>query len=255
MRDLGAGGIARRDGACSRSCAICRVCCAWRARHAKTCSLRPNRDLFVGIDAPEFNLASGAPICARQASRRCNTSVRQVWAWRQSRVRSIHESVDLVLCLLPFEKSASTMRTAMPARVLSDIRSPMRSPMTVDRRKRPGASSRSIRAPRWSRCCREAGAAKWPELGAGFRGDGAPARGAAAAAGLHRADGERGGAGDFCAASSSATHRVLEVRLIDGQATIRVDRRRRVLWWLREPRVWRPRCASAPWWWSTVWER
>ena len=28
----------------------------------------------------------------------------QVWAWRQSRVRSIHESVDLVLCLLPFEK-------------------------------------------------------------------------------------------------------------------------------------------------------
>jgi len=28
----------------------------------------------------------------------------QVWAWRQSRVHSIHESVDLVLCLLPFEK-------------------------------------------------------------------------------------------------------------------------------------------------------
>ena len=28
----------------------------------------------------------------------------QVWAWRQSRVRHIHESVDLVLCLLPFEK-------------------------------------------------------------------------------------------------------------------------------------------------------
>ena len=28
----------------------------------------------------------------------------QVWAWRQSRVQHIHESVDLVLCLLPFEK-------------------------------------------------------------------------------------------------------------------------------------------------------
>jgi lipid-A-disaccharide synthase len=28
----------------------------------------------------------------------------QVWAWRQGRVQSIHKSVDLVLCLLPFEK-------------------------------------------------------------------------------------------------------------------------------------------------------
>ncbi len=28
----------------------------------------------------------------------------QVWAWRQSRVHGIRESVDLVLCLLPFEK-------------------------------------------------------------------------------------------------------------------------------------------------------
>jgi lipid-A-disaccharide synthase len=28
----------------------------------------------------------------------------QVWAWRQGRVRHIHQSVDLVLCLLPFEK-------------------------------------------------------------------------------------------------------------------------------------------------------
>ncbi len=29
----------------------------------------------------------------------------QVWAWRQGRARSIRESVDLVLCLLPFEKA------------------------------------------------------------------------------------------------------------------------------------------------------
>jgi lipid-A-disaccharide synthase len=28
----------------------------------------------------------------------------QVWAWRQGRARNIRESVDLVLCLLPFEK-------------------------------------------------------------------------------------------------------------------------------------------------------
>jgi len=79
-------------------------------------------DVFVGIDAPEFNLrlardlrSAGIPTVQYVSP--------QVWAWRQSRARSIHESVDLVLCLLPFE-SASTMSMAC-APSLSDIRSPM----------------------------------------------------------------------------------------------------------------------------------
>jgi lipid-A-disaccharide synthase len=60
-------------------------------------------DVFVGIDAPEFNLGlarslhlAGIPTIQYVSP--------QVWAWRQSRVRSMSESVDLVLCLLPFEK-------------------------------------------------------------------------------------------------------------------------------------------------------
>src|ERR1700724_652437 len=60
-------------------------------------------DVFVGIDAPEFNLrlardlrAAGIPTVQYVSP--------QVWAWRQGRARSIHESVDLVLCLLPFER-------------------------------------------------------------------------------------------------------------------------------------------------------
>ena len=60
-------------------------------------------DVFVGIDSPEFNLrlarnlrAAGIPTVQYVSP--------QVWAWRQSRVQSIHEAVDLVLCLLPFEK-------------------------------------------------------------------------------------------------------------------------------------------------------
>ena len=60
-------------------------------------------DVFVGIDAPEFNLrlardlrAAGIPTVQYVSP--------QVWAWRQGRARSIHKSVDLVLCLLPFEK-------------------------------------------------------------------------------------------------------------------------------------------------------
>ena len=65
--------------------------------------LQEKPDVFVGIDAPEFNLrlarnlrAAGIPTVQYVSP--------QVWAWRQNRVRSIHESVDLVLCLLPFEK-------------------------------------------------------------------------------------------------------------------------------------------------------
>jgi lipid-A-disaccharide synthase len=60
-------------------------------------------DVFIGIDAPDTNLrlarslhAAGIPTVQYVSP--------QVWAWRQGRARSIRESVDLVLCLLPFEK-------------------------------------------------------------------------------------------------------------------------------------------------------
>jgi lipid-A-disaccharide synthase len=65
-------------------------------------AVRP--DVFVGIDAPDTNLrlarrlhAAGIPTVQYVSP--------QVWAWRRGRARSMRESVDLVLCLLPFEKS------------------------------------------------------------------------------------------------------------------------------------------------------
>jgi lipid-A-disaccharide synthase len=64
-------------------------------------TVRP--DVFVGIDAPDTNLrlarslhAAGIPTVQYVSP--------QVWAWRQGRARSMREAVDLVLCLLPFEK-------------------------------------------------------------------------------------------------------------------------------------------------------
>jgi lipid-A-disaccharide synthase len=88
-------------------------------------------DVFVGIDAPEFNLrlardlrSAGIPTVQYVSP--------QVWAWRQSRARSIHESVDLVLCLLPFEKrfyDEHGMRAEFVGHPLADA-----IPMTVDRR-------------------------------------------------------------------------------------------------------------------------
>ena len=59
-------------------------------------------DIFVGIDFKEFNL-SVARRLKRSGIRTVQYVSPQVWAWRQGRVRTIARSVDLVLCLLPFE--------------------------------------------------------------------------------------------------------------------------------------------------------
>ena len=87
-------------------------------------------DVFVGIDAPEFNLRLARDL--RSAGIKTVQYVSpQVWAWRQSRARSIHESVDLVLCVLPFEKrfyDEHGMRAEFVGHPLADA-----IPMTVDR--------------------------------------------------------------------------------------------------------------------------
>ena len=58
--------------------------------------------VFVGIDAPEFNLGLAKRLKAHGLSTVQYVSP-QVWAWRQGRVRGIAESCDRILCLLPFE--------------------------------------------------------------------------------------------------------------------------------------------------------
>jgi lipid-A-disaccharide synthase len=87
-------------------------------------------DVFVGIDAPEFNLRLARDLrCAGITTVQYVSP--QVWAWRQSRARSIHESVDLVLCVLPFEKrfyDEHGMRAEFVGHPLADA-----IPMTVDR--------------------------------------------------------------------------------------------------------------------------
>lgn len=59
-------------------------------------------DVFIGIDSPDFNLPLAARL-RRAGVRTVQYVSPQVWAWRQSRVKSIARAVDLVLCLLPFE--------------------------------------------------------------------------------------------------------------------------------------------------------
>lgn len=63
-------------------------------------------DIFIGIDAPDFNLRLSKSIKQKNLPIKTVQYVSpSVWAWRQGRVHGIKASIDLVLCLFPFEKS------------------------------------------------------------------------------------------------------------------------------------------------------
>jgi len=87
-------------------------------------------DVFVGVDAPTFNLG-----VARRLKEHGVKTVQyvapQVWAWRQGRARNMGRACDLVLCLLPFETAfyaTHGVRAAFVGHPLAD-----QIPLQVDR--------------------------------------------------------------------------------------------------------------------------
>jgi lipid-A-disaccharide synthase len=70
------------------------------ALHGRLLDERP--DVFIGVDAPDFNFGLELPLRAA-GIRTVHFVCPSIWAWRGERVKKLAAAADHVLCLFPFE--------------------------------------------------------------------------------------------------------------------------------------------------------
>ena len=62
-----------------------------------------NIDFFIGIDSPDFNMGLHKALKKNHTNKNIQVVSPSVWAWRQNRIKSIQDNIDLTLCLFNFE--------------------------------------------------------------------------------------------------------------------------------------------------------
>ena len=71
-------------------------------RQLKARLLQEGADLFIGVDAPDFNLDLEAGLRER-GMKTAHFVCPSIWAWRPERVHKLRAAADHVLCIFPFE--------------------------------------------------------------------------------------------------------------------------------------------------------
>ena len=71
-------------------------------KQLRTRLLADKPDVFIGVDAPDFNLGLEADLRAA-GIKTVHFVCPSIWAWRADRIEKIRRSVDHVLCIFPFE--------------------------------------------------------------------------------------------------------------------------------------------------------